>query len=112
MQFFTHLLLKFEFDGNHFEDQVVKKHKSKFSILGIGKRYYTVVLLIARLSMHIFQVPSFLGTNNVGTTNGLTLAWINCFSSKLSTCFCIFHVPSDSFDNEVNLANLHLKLSQ
>lgn len=37
----------------------------------MGKRYLTMILLIARLSMHIRQVPSFLGVRSAGTAHGL-----------------------------------------
>ncbi|KAJ0046048.1 hypothetical protein Pint_03589 [Pistacia integerrima] len=41
---------------------------------GIGNLYFIVLLLMARLSMHILQVPSFLGVSNAGTAQGLMLA--------------------------------------
>ena len=47
---------------------------SKSSNLGIGKRYLMVMLLKALLSMHMHQVPSFLGTNKAGTAHGLMLS--------------------------------------
>lgn len=36
--------------------------------------YLIVILLIARLSMHILQLSFFLGVSNIGMTQGLKLS--------------------------------------
>ena len=53
---------------------------------GMGKRYLTVILLIARLSTHIRHVPSFFGAKSVRTAHGLKLSLMNPLSSNSSTC--------------------------
>lgn len=44
---------------------------NKSSSLKMGKRYFTIILLMARLSMRILQEPSFLGIKRKDTTQGL-----------------------------------------
>jgi len=52
----------------------------------MGKRYLTVILLIAaRLSTHIRHVPSF-GVKSARTAHGLKLSLMNPLSSNSSTC--------------------------
>ena len=41
------------------------------SSLGMGCRYFIVILLTALQSTHILQVPSFFGTSQTGTARGL-----------------------------------------
>jgi len=53
---------------------------------GIGNLYFIVLLLMARLSMHILQVPSFLGVSNAGTAQGLMLSRISSFRTNSITC--------------------------
>ena len=58
------------------------------SILGIGYLYLMVMLFTLLLSMHILHVPSFLGTNRVGTTQGLrlSLTYPLCINSSAWLC--------------------------
>ena len=42
-------------------------------ILGMGNLYFTAILLIALLSTHILQLPSFFGVNKAETAHGLKL---------------------------------------
>ncbi|KAE9584155.1 hypothetical protein Lalb_Chr00c43g0412561 [Lupinus albus] len=65
------------------------KSSNKSSSLDIGWRYFTVMLLMARQSVHILQLPFFLGTNIIGTAQGLMLCWTHPFSISSSICFCI-----------------------
>ena len=44
------------------------------SSLGIGCRYFTVILLITLLSMHMRQVSSFFGTNKTDIEHELKLS--------------------------------------
>ena len=53
---------------------------------GIGNQYLMVILLIALLSVHILHVLSFLGDNNVGTTQGLMLSLTKPFFISYVTC--------------------------
>lgn len=41
---------------------------------------------MARLSMHILRVPSFLGVSNAGTAQGLMLSRISSFRTNSITC--------------------------
>ena len=81
------------------------------SSLGIGKRYFIVILLIARLSTHIRHVPSFFGVNNVGTVQGLKLSRMNSLLNNSSTCLCR-HVPSGSSDSAASWVEWLPKLDQ
>ena len=47
---------------------------NKSSSLGMGNLYLTVIRLMARLSTHILQLPSFFGKSNASTTYGLNLS--------------------------------------
>ncbi|KAK4549009.1 hypothetical protein RGQ29_032769 [Quercus rubra] len=55
---------------------------------GIGKQYFTMILLMAQLSTHILQVPSFFGVKSARTTEGLILSQKNPFLISSSTCLC------------------------
>jgi hypothetical protein len=58
-----------------FEKNVVSAIISNMpSSLGIEKRYFTVILLIAQISTHILQDLSFLGVKSAGTVLGLRLS--------------------------------------
>jgi len=52
----------------------------------MGNLYLTVIRLMAQLSTHILQLPSFFGMNNAGTTQGLKLYLIKPFCINSSTC--------------------------
>ena len=56
------------------------------SSLGIGNQYLIVILLIARLSTHIYHDPSFFVVSRVGTPQGLKLSRIKPLVSNSSTC--------------------------
>lgn len=56
--------------------------------LDIEKWYLTIILLIARLSIHILHVPSFFLTIKVGRTQGLILGRISYFYNKSATIWC------------------------
>jgi len=62
--------------------------------LGIGCLYLMVMLLMALQSQHILHLPSFLGTNKTGTTQGLRLFWTQPLSNKSCTCDSISLVSS------------------
>ena len=64
------------------------KQLSMSSSLGIGKRYLIVILLIALLSIHILQEPSFLGVKRAGIAQGLILAQMYPLSRNSWTYFC------------------------
>lgn len=56
---------------------------------GIGKRYLTVILLMALLSTHIRHSPFFLGTESVGTAHGLKDSLMSPFLNNSPTCLRI-----------------------
>ena len=51
---------------------------------GIGNLYPTMISLMARLSIHMRQLPSFFGISKAGTKHGLNLSWIIIFFSNSS----------------------------
>jgi len=57
--------------------------------LGIGKRYFIVILLIAWPSTHILQDPPFFGVKSARTAHGLKLSCTNPFSKSSSTFLAI-----------------------
>jgi hypothetical protein len=76
---------------------------SMSSSLGIGCRYFTVMLLTTRQSTHILHVPSFLGTSSTDTAQELILSRIypfiiNSYSHECtpssSTHLLAFEAPS------------------
>jgi hypothetical protein len=81
-------------------------------IRGIGNRYFTVILFIARLSTQICQLPSFFGTSRVGTMHGLILSRKCPFRINLSTCSCKIAFSFGSFDNVASSGDLLPALSQ
>ena len=70
---------------------------------GMGNRYLMVIFLMARLSMHIRQVPSFFGTNMAGTTQGLILSWLTPSLSVLPLVPVGQDLLSDSSDSVADL---------
>ena len=49
--------------------------------LEMGNRYLTMILLMARLSMHILQDTFFFGVNNVSTMYEFKLSLMNSYSA-------------------------------
>ena len=59
---------------------------NKSSNLGMGCLYLMVILFIARQSVHILHVPSFLGTRMTDIAHGLMLSCTHPLAIKPSTC--------------------------
>lgn len=78
----------------------------------VGKRYLTIMWLMAWLSIHILQFPFFLGTRSAGTAQGLTLGLIKLLISNCSTVFEEYQPSLDLAYNVLNWAMMLLGSDQ